>query len=74
MALLRPEIFLKTLVCAWRAKRGDVLKKHPQARLRVSFLQQIQHSRSESSPVFSVFLIRLYLGNPWFKIFSREEA
>jgi len=31
-------------------KRGCVVKKHPQARLRVSFPQQIQHSRSESTP------------------------
>ena len=28
------------------SKRGDVVKKHPQARLRVSYPQQIQHSRS----------------------------
>jgi hypothetical protein len=33
--------------CDWSAKRGDVVKKHPQARLRVSYQQQIQHSRSE---------------------------
>jgi hypothetical protein len=38
------------------SKRGDVVKKHLQARLRVSFPQQIQHSRSESTPVFSLFL------------------
>ena len=35
------------------SKRGDVVKKHPQARLRVSFPQQIQHSCSESSPCLS---------------------
>jgi len=34
------------------SKRGDVVKKHLQARLRVSFPQQIQHSRSESTPWF----------------------
>jgi hypothetical protein len=28
------------------SKRGDVVKKHPQARLRGSFPQQIQHSLS----------------------------
>jgi hypothetical protein len=32
------------------SKRGDVVKKHPQARLRVSFSKQIQHSRSELTP------------------------
>jgi hypothetical protein len=48
------------------SKRGDVVKKHPQARLRVSFAQQIQHSRSESTRVFYLF-IRVYLGNPWLK-------
>jgi len=31
------------------SKRGCVVKKHLQARLRVSFLQQIQHSHSESA-------------------------
>jgi hypothetical protein len=38
------------------SKRGSVVKKHPQAFLRVSFPQQIQHSRSESTSCFSVFL------------------
>ena len=38
------------------AKQGDVVKKQLQARLRVSFAKQIQHSRSESTPVFSLFL------------------
>jgi hypothetical protein len=33
--------------CACTAKRGDVVKKHPQVGLRVSYQQQIQHSRSE---------------------------
>ena len=37
------------------SKRGDVVKKHPQARLRVSFPQQIQHSRSESTRGFLSF-------------------
>jgi hypothetical protein len=32
------------------SKRGDVVKKHPQARLRVSFAKKLQHSRSESKP------------------------
>jgi hypothetical protein len=82
------------------SKRGCVVKKHLQARLRVSFQQHIQHSHSESTTVFSIFLfdsfapahlallanLRLlyrapapalgcvYLGNPWLKFFSREEA
>jgi hypothetical protein len=34
------------------SKRGDVVKRRPQARLRVSFPQQIQHSCSESTPCF----------------------
>jgi hypothetical protein len=34
------------------SKRGDVVKKHLQARLRVSFPKQIQHSCSESTPCF----------------------
>ena len=31
------------------SKRGCVVKKHLQARLRVSFPQRIQHSHSEST-------------------------
>ena len=43
------------------AKRGDVVKKHPQARLRVFFAKQIQHSRSESNPCFlSSYLTRSF--------------
>jgi hypothetical protein len=42
--------------CAWPAKRENVLKKHPQARLRVSFIKQIWHSRSESTRCFLSFL------------------
>ena len=38
--------------CAWPNRRGDVLKNHPQAFLRVSFIKQIQHSRSESTQCF----------------------
>jgi hypothetical protein len=34
------------------SKRRCVVKKHPQARLRGSFPQDIQHSRSESTPCF----------------------
>jgi hypothetical protein len=52
MALLRPEIFLKNTSLRLVSKRGCVVKKHPQARLRGSFPQQLQHSRSESSPCF----------------------
>ena len=37
------------------SKRGDVVKKHPQARLRVFFPQQIQYSHSESTPCFLFF-------------------
>jgi hypothetical protein len=47
---------VKKPACAWPAKRGDVLKKHPQARLRVSFIKQIWHSRSESTQCFLSFL------------------
>jgi hypothetical protein len=50
MALLRPEIFLKNTGLRLVFKRGDVVKKHPQARLRGFFAKQIQHSRSESTP------------------------
>jgi hypothetical protein len=32
------------------SKRGDVVKKHPQARLPVSFAKQLQHSLSELNP------------------------
>jgi hypothetical protein len=32
------------------SKRGCVVKKHPQARFRGSFPQQIQHSLNESTP------------------------
>ena len=40
----------KTRGCDWPPS-GDVLwKKHPQARLRVSFPQHIHHSHSESTP------------------------
>jgi hypothetical protein len=49
MALLRPEIFLKNTSLRLVSKRGCVVKKHPQARLRGFFPQQIQHSRSEST-------------------------
>ena len=50
------------------SKRGCVVKKHLQARLRGSFPQQIQHSRSESTRVFYL-PIRVYLSNPWLKAF-----
>jgi hypothetical protein len=59
--------------CAWPAKRGNVLKKHPQARLRVSFIKQIWHSRSESTRIFYLS-IRVHPSHPWLKTFSREEA
>jgi hypothetical protein len=39
-----------------QAKGGCVVKKHPQARLRVSFIKQIWHSRSESTRCFLSFL------------------
>jgi hypothetical protein len=38
------------------SKRGCVVKKQPQVGLRVSFQQQIQHSRSESALCFLVFI------------------
>ena len=37
------------------SNRGCVVKKHPQARLRVSFIKQIRHSRSESTRCFLSF-------------------
>ena len=40
------------------SKRGRVVKKHLQARLRGSFPQQIQHSHSESTRVFYLYLTR----------------
>jgi hypothetical protein len=49
MALLRPEIFLKNTGLRLVSKRGCVVKKHPQARFRGFFPQQIQHSLSEST-------------------------
>ena len=48
------------------SKRGCVVKKHPQARLRVSFLQHIQHSRSESTRIFYLS-IRVHPSHLWFK-------
>ncbi len=48
------------------SKRGCVVKKHLQARLRVSFPQQIQHSRSESTRIFYLF-IRVHPSHPWLK-------
>jgi hypothetical protein len=38
------------------SKRGYVVKKHLQARLRVSFIKQIWHSRSESTRCCISFL------------------
>jgi hypothetical protein len=55
------------------SKRGCVVKKHLQARLRVSFPQLIQHSHSESTRIFYLF-IRVHPSHPWLKTFSREEA
>ena len=49
------------------SKRGCVVKKHPEARLRGSFLQHIQHSHSESTPCFFCLSIRVNLSNRWFK-------
>jgi hypothetical protein len=46
----------KNLGLRLASKRGCVVKKHPQVGLRVSYPQQIQHSRSESTHDF-------YLGN-----------
>jgi hypothetical protein len=58
------------------SKRGDVVKKHPQARLRGSFPQQIQHSRSESTPCFlSSYLTRsLPLISPFGPTFGCSTA
>jgi hypothetical protein len=47
------------------SKRGCVVKKHLQARLRGSFSQHIQHSRSESTRIFYLF-IRVHPSHPWF--------
>ena len=49
------------------SKRGCVVKKHLQARLRGSFPQQIQHSRSESTTVIFGLSIRVHPSHPWFK-------
>ena len=38
------------------SKRGCVVKMHPQACLRGSFSQHIQHSRSESARIFYLFI------------------
>jgi hypothetical protein len=46
------EIFWRNTGLRLASKRGCVEKKHPQARLRVSFPQQIQHSRSEPTRIF----------------------
>jgi hypothetical protein len=48
------------------SKRGCVVKKHLQDRLRVSFPQQIHHSHSESTRVFYL-PIRVYPSHPWLK-------
>jgi hypothetical protein len=44
-----PWNFWENVVLRLVPKRGDVVKKHTQARLRVFFQQQIQHSHSEST-------------------------
>ena len=56
------------------SKRGDVVKKHLQVGLRVSFIEQIWHSRSESTRCFLSFLSVYILVIRGLKIFSREEA
>jgi len=43
----------KTLGCDWLAKRGDILRRHPQARLRVSFKAAKEFAR-RINPGFSV--------------------
>jgi hypothetical protein len=48
------------------SKRGCIVKMHPQACLRGSFSQHIQHSRSESARIFYLF-IRVHPSHPWFK-------
>jgi len=59
---------LENLGLRLASKRGCVVKKHLQACLRVSYQQQIQHSRSESTLVFfSDFFIRVYPSHPWLK-------
>jgi hypothetical protein len=45
----------KNLGLRLASKRGCVVKKHPQVGLRGSFLQQVQHSRSESTLCFLFF-------------------
>ena len=47
---IKMKMKMKTPGCAWSAKRGDVVKKHLQASLRVSFAKQLQHSLSELNP------------------------
>jgi hypothetical protein len=50
------EIFGRKGGVALGFQAGMCCEKHLQARLRVSFQQQIQHSHSESTTVFSIFL------------------
>jgi hypothetical protein len=56
MALLRPEIFLKNTDLRLVSKRGCVVKKHPQARLRVSFHNRSSIRVANQHRDFSVFL------------------
>ena len=51
-AILRQKSLRENAGLRLASKWGCVVKKHLQARLRVSFQQQIQHSHSESTPCF----------------------
>jgi hypothetical protein len=53
---LRAEIVGRKCGVALGFQAGMCCEKHLQARLRVSFQQHIQHSHSESTAVFSIFL------------------
>jgi len=55
------------------SKRGYVVKKHLQARLRVSFPQHIQHSQSESNPCFLSFYPCISEPSVVKKIYSLRE-
>jgi hypothetical protein len=55
-AILRQKSLEANIRLRLFSKRGDVVKKHPQARLRVSYQQQIQHSRRESTRDFYLFI------------------
>jgi hypothetical protein len=65
-AMLRQKSLGENAGLRLASKRGCIVKKYLQARLRGSFSQHIQHSRSESTRIFYLF-IRVHPSHPWFK-------